>query len=263
MRILRRAVGKVLMIAHRLLLAALVAALPSLAPAATVTITMQEYEYGNVNSALTARDTFMGGTTTAGEDFEGFAACPQSLCASGTISSGVGSFTGYGTVFSGGLSQVEPKAEIVVRNNTPKPYGRFNVAPNGGTNWLDSNDREGIMWSVLAPGSTYLKRIAFLLTDLDDVNKVIFSITVMDGSTTLATLPRASTTTNLGDGKLHLVTLFFAKPTDDIRIKMINGPGDGFGIDGVRVAAVPLPAGGVLLLAALGGLALLRRRRTA
>lgn len=38
---------------------------------------------------------------------------------------------------------------------------------------------------------------------------------------------------------------------------------DGFDVDAVSVAAVPLPAAGVLLLAGLGGLAAMRRRKTA
>lgn len=38
---------------------------------------------------------------------------------------------------------------------------------------------------------------------------------------------------------------------------------DGFDIDSISVAAVPLPAGGLLLIGALGGLALLRRRKAA
>ncbi len=36
---------------------------------------------------------------------------------------------------------------------------------------------------------------------------------------------------------------------------------DGFDIDSIRVTAVPLPAGGLLLAGALGGFAALRRRR--
>ena len=40
----------------------------------------------------------------------------------------------------------------------------------------------------------------------------------------------------------------------------VGGTG-GFDIDSVRVAPIPLPAGGVLLLGALGGLAALRRKR--
>ena len=38
---------------------------------------------------------------------------------------------------------------------------------------------------------------------------------------------------------------------------------DGFDVDSVSVAAVPLPAAGLMLLAGLGGLAAVRRRKTA
>ncbi|MBK4218153.1 VPLPA-CTERM sorting domain-containing protein [Paracoccus caeni] len=39
--------------------------------------------------------------------------------------------------------------------------------------------------------------------------------------------------------------------------------GDGFDVDSVKVAAIPLPATGLLLLGGLGGLAALRRRKKA
>jgi hypothetical protein len=250
------------MIAHRLVLAALVAALPSLAPAATVTISMTEY--GNVGSALSARDSFIGSGTVIGEDFEGFAACPQSSCASGTISTGVGSFTGYGSAISNGGSQVAPKAQIVVRNSTPNPYGRFNVT-SGGTNWLDSNDRAGIQWDL--PGLAdvpMIKRIAFLLTDVDDVGSFDFILKAIDtGADDLADAYIQLNNKGLSNGTLHLVTMLFSDPVKDLRIVMKNGVGDGFGVDGVRMSVVPLPASALLLLGALGGLAAVRRRKKA
>ena len=55
--------------------------------------------------------------------------------------------------------------------------------------------------------------------------------------------------------------MLFSSPVRDLRISMVNGTGDGFGVDGVRIALVPLPAGGLLLLGAIGGLAALRRRK--
>jgi len=38
---------------------------------------------------------------------------------------------------------------------------------------------------------------------------------------------------------------------------------DGFSVDDIAVSVVPLPASALLLLGGLGGLAALRRRRTA
>ncbi len=42
-----------------------------------------------------------------------------------------------------------------------------------------------------------------------------------------------------------------------------GGSTDGFDIDAIKVSSVPLPAGGLLLLSGLGGIAALRRRRKA
>lgn len=42
-----------------------------------------------------------------------------------------------------------------------------------------------------------------------------------------------------------------------------RGPTGGFDVDSISVAAVPIPAAGLLLIGALGGLVALRRRKTA
>lgn len=52
-------------------------------------------------------------------------------------------------------------------------------------------------------------------------------------------------------------------PFNLLRVVRNGGPGDGFDIDAIGVTPVPLPAGGLLLLTALGGVAALRRKRKA
>ncbi len=246
--------------------AALGLAAPVMASAATVNISYTAYaNSSSTGAALAARDAFLGGPAM-GEDFEGFTACKSksavtSGCANGTINTtGIGSFTGIGPAFTGGGSQVKPVDKIVVRTNVPDPYGRFNVTP-GGANWLDSNDMNGILWTLAAPIGTFFDKIAFLLTDLDDVGNFKFGISANGEST--VERPGAA---KLGNGALHLVTMTFSAPVSALSISMINGVGDGFGFDGGRVstiAAVPVPAAGLLLLGGLGALAAMKRRRRA
>jgi hypothetical protein len=230
------------------------------AQAATVDVTYTSYSFAGLANALAHRDAFIGPRVALAEDFEGFLACDGTnklTCASGSVVSPLGTFTGHGAVHTGGDSQIKPKDKIVVKSGTKNVYGRYNVTP-GGANWLDSNDREGIRWT-LAAGAAKFSRLAFLLTDLDDVGRVVFSISVDGG----APVVRPATEPG-GNGRIHLVTMDFGAPVRSFDITMVNGTGDGFGFDGARIAAVPVPAAGLLLAGALAGLtALVRRRRAA
>ena len=119
----------------------------------------------------------------------------------------------------------------------------------------------GIRWEVPgASGLSGITKIAFFLTDVNDVGRVAFSIKANEGTLTnnVMNLPNASGRPN---GELLLVTMDFSDALSLITIDMTTGTGDGFGLDGIRVAAVPLPAAGLLLLGGLGGLAAVRRRR--
>jgi hypothetical protein len=232
------------------------------AVAATVDINFGSFAKSDLSAALDQRDAFLGAGRTLAEDFEfGFTPCDGSNhvnCSAGTIRSiSLGDFSGYGEAGKKGASQVQPRRKIVVRTGPPGAYGRYNVTPLG-QNWLDSNDREGIDWTYSASGDDTFRRLAFLLTDLDDVGAILFNISV-NGASAWAR-PGSQHGEN---GQVHLVTLLFGQPVSSFAIRMVNGTGDGFGLDGARVALVPLPAAGVLLLGTLGGLIALARRRRA
>jgi hypothetical protein len=233
------------------------------ANAATVDIAFKSFSRQNALQAITERDAFIGAGLILAEDFElGFSPCTNAnhkTCSSGTIqSTNLGSFSGYGEAVRSGASQVRPKDRIVVRTSADAVFGRYNVTP-GGSNWLDSNDREGIDWTFSTPGSLSFQRLAFFLTDLDDVGSVVFSIALNGGAAVARPVTEAA-----GNARLHLITMLFDEPVKTFTMRMVSGSTDGFGLDGARAAAVPLPAAGLLMLGALGGImALVRRRRPA
>lgn len=232
------------------------------AMAATIDIGFRSFSKADAPLALLERDGFIGTGRVLAEDFEfGFLPCNNANhqdCSAGTIlSSELGSFTGFGERTQDGASQVRPKSKIVVRTGAEGVAGRYNVTP-GGSNWLDSNDREGITWSFTAPGSLSFRRLAFFLTDLDDVGQVVFSISVNGGQA----VSRPETEPG-GNGRLHLITMLFDDPVNTFSMRMVNGTRDGFGLDGARIAVVPVPAAGLLMLGTIAGLAVLARRRRA
>jgi hypothetical protein len=253
--------------------AAAIALSPMAASAATVDITFQNFGAGNpppaanITTAKAALATFMGSTTIAGgEDFEGFTNCPAAVCASADdttpiVSSNVGDFYRIGGATGSGQSQVVPTDDIVVRQNNPtNTFSRYDVV--GGHNWLDSNDHEGIRWEIpgAASGLSEILKIAFFLTDVDDVGNIAFEINTVGGDVVSQNIFGA---VQGNDGGLDLVTMSFSTPVDIATIRMTSGTNDGFGIDGIQVGVVPLPAAGWLMIAGLGGLAALRRRKRA
>jgi len=244
-------------------------AVASTAGAATVSINAESFGAGAASAAAAraAQTAFHSGAVrSTTEDFEGFAVSgsPASFTAP-TIETAVGDFTSIAPARASG-APLSPAAQLHVRDGSGNTSNRFNTTL-GGSNYLDSNDNNGILWTV--PGSASLgafDRISFLATDIDDVGNVQFSLTA--GGDVLDTIfnppaPSATVKNALGDGELLLFTLLFGEQVSDLTVEMIGGVGDGFALDDVTVSAVPLPAAAWMLLAGVGALAGIGRARRA
>lgn len=182
------------------------------------------------------------------QDFEGFALGEGNL-----LATNVGSFTdidGNGS----GSSVIGAGLELAVKDDTSKPFGRTNTTV-GGANWLDSNDNAGILWTAGLLDGSLFKQVAFSLSDAADTGA---ELTVSAGGSDLTTF------IDQDNGVVDWIVITFGGPVSAATIALTNNEvNDGFGIDDVVIAAVPLPAGAALMLTGLGGLAIARRRKAA
>ena len=197
-----------------------------------------------------AYDAYVANTKVlATEDFEGFEAEVQGALPM----TAVGSFSTLGPTGSGD-SVVGDGTEVAVRDgSTVDPFGRVNTT-DGGKNWLDSNDTTGIVWDAELDGALF-DEVAFSLSDATDQGA---TLSVIAGGET-------ASFSGLGNGNVQWVIVSFMDSVDMATITLSNNDqlNDGFGIDDATIAAVPLPAGLLLLGTALGGLGIARRRKTA
>lgn len=202
-----------------------------------------------------------GFTTIATEDFEGFtlAANGAFQSASGTInSSTVGSFASLGGTGSGGTvtGAGTDGTKIAVREGNV--FGRQSTTDNITGNkaldqFLDSNDTLGISWMVDLGGSLF-NRIAFVMTDATDTGA---KLTISAGGV-------SEEFSGLGRSNQQIVLVSFASLQSLASITLQhNRINDGLSVDDIAVGAVPLPAGGMLLLTGLGAVAAMRRRKKA
>jgi len=239
--------------------AAACAVLPGAGQAASVTIT--DFTTAGYNAELGT----LGMTVV--EDFESYGV--------GNVISGpspdpgfdtnVGTFTTLGGTGSGGtVTDPEPDLDgtkLAIREGTV--YGRSSTTDDLTGNeafdqFLDSNDTWGMAWAVDI--GRMFDKIIFTLTDATDVGA---TITVSADGTT----PEVFSGQTNANQKLVVVDFGFA--VSDAMIMLSNTKNgqpvinDGFSVDDIAVSVVPLPASALLLLGGLGGLAALRRRRTA
>ncbi|MBP1804688.1 VPLPA-CTERM sorting domain-containing protein [Rubellimicrobium aerolatum] len=170
----------------------------------------------------------------------------QDFAASGRCGSG-------GSVVAGGCSVA------LVSGGRPAAYDRF--APLGG-DWIDSQDLADVTWTLSQPRA--FTQLTFALTDAFDqlpdrkLGASRFALTV-EGA--VWTIPRRQ-----ASGTLHWLTVTFDRPTTTASLHFATRRNDGWGLSSASVLpatlpAIPLPAGGWLLPAALGMLGLVARRR--
>ncbi len=187
------------------------------------------------------------------EDFEGFAAETQ-----GDLPmTAVGAFASLGPTGTG-QSVVGDGTELAVRDgSTVSGFGRTNTTQTvGAKNWLDSNDTLGIEWTAELAGGGSFRQLAFSLSDAADQGATLTISADGDSLTSFV---------GQGNGTTDWIVITFGSNITSATIELANTDrlDDGFGIDDATIAAVPLPAGILLLGTALGGLAVSRRRKSA
>ncbi|MCC0065430.1 MAG: VPLPA-CTERM sorting domain-containing protein [Rhodovulum sp.] len=120
-----------------------------------------------------------------------------------------------------------------------------------------------MVWTIDAStGFGRFDSLAFMLGDVGDIKGTHFSIKVEAAgySTTLASIPRQP------NGNINFVRILFDDFVHGAKVTLTSNLNDGFGIDDVtvaRVAPVPLPGAGLLLMGGLAGFGVFRRRRAA
>jgi hypothetical protein len=244
--------------------AAVAAAVLSVTPAAsaaTVSLSFDKFERGQLPAAQAASASYEAGLKLKGvETFKGYKAWDGTSGTGNPKNTKVGSFTAFGPAGSG-HSVVGNGGKLQVRNDDTMAWGRYGTdasLPLGG-NWLDSNDNLGMRWEIDGLGK--FNALAFFVLDAADVGGK-FSIKV--GDTLFSDIAGASG--KLANGNIHFVRILLSEAVSSLTVELMHDrTNDGFGIDGaaVALAPVPLPPAALLLVGGIAGLAGLRRRRPA
>jgi hypothetical protein len=160
-----------------------------------------------------------------------------------------------------GESVVNNGCSTVIKRNpdAPHAFGRFDPLTND--YWIDSQDIDELKWTVNAP--VPFSSLIFALTDAHDQPDSHFAMSIQEGEgwTSLWEIPDRQE-----NGNLYWLSVDFAEPVTSTALLFSTRSDDGYGIRAASIsdqpAPVPLPASAAFLLASVGGLAMLRRRKT-
>lgn len=162
------------------------------------------------------------------------------------------------------LVQTGTPTNAFVPNDDPSPGGAFGEVFLTGDFIANS-----------AMGLTFdkdLNSISFDIADIDgsDDQAEIFTFEFLFNGSSLSTTVVTAGDPNTGDGVITPIS-FGGQRFDEVLITNrtvgdptgANRPNIGWGIDNINASPVPVPAGVVLLVSGLGGLAFMRRRKSA
>lgn len=192
------------------------------------------------------------------------AATQAATVLNGSFEDNAGVSDAFGTVYMGdntyipGWTVAEGNIDLI-RTYWENQDGQFSVD-------LDGNQMGTIVGSIvdLMVGKAY--DLSFFMAGNPDGGPDIKKVTVIAGATQDQFTFDATSTSTAAMGWLRYTMRFVATAeTESVTFVSSHRNGSFFGaaIDNVAVSPVPLPAAAPLLLAALGGLVLLRRRRRA
>jgi hypothetical protein len=234
--------------------------------AATIRIEPSSHAMLDMDTARAAW-TAATGSGAVIEDFESFAAWNGITGAGAPLATRIGTIRGEsalpgsgGSAVAGGL---HPEIRADLHPHLSGSYtalsGRQN-ATAGGSNWLDSNDLERMIWDAGGPDLGRFDALTFLLTDVGDIRGTDFAILAeAPGMEAVRiSIPRQA------NGTINLVRVLFDRAVTRATVTLVSARNDGFGIDNLavsRVAAVPLPPAAALLLGGLAAIGAVRHRR--
>ncbi|MCU0853761.1 MAG: VPLPA-CTERM sorting domain-containing protein [Rhodobacteraceae bacterium] len=217
--------------------------------ASAATVTQTTFASNQYAAAKTFEANFLsslGGLQVTTENFDSLA-----LQTANSINTSVGTFT------STQAGQLGMTVRTLDAATTPFSGRRDMTSADNSGQWLDSNDSEKVVWTIMFTQT--IKALGFFMTDVNDIDASM-TAQFANGATEVFNLSFSGVGGTAPNGQISYITALFDSGVTSVTFH-VDKPNDGWGIDDVSVAEVPLPAPALMLLGGLGALAAVRRKR--